>query len=57
MRGSLLINKLWNGFLKRKMEREMVKAVDIEDAFQRIKAATVRYAFIIGFDRCVGYSP
>lgn len=42
MRGSLLINKLWNGFLKRKMEREMVKAVDIEDAFQRIKAATVR---------------
>ncbi len=42
MRGALLINKLWNGFLKRKMEREMAKAIDIEDAFQRIKAATVR---------------
>ena len=37
----LLVNKMWDGFLKRKMEREMRKAADIEDAFQRIKAATV----------------
>lgn len=42
MREGMLINKLWNGFLKRKMEREMRRAGDIEDAFQRIKAATVR---------------
>ena len=42
MREGMLINKLWNGFLKRKMEREMQRAGDIEDAFQRIKAATVR---------------
>ena len=52
MRGSLLINKLWNGFLKRKMEREMVKAVDIEDAFQRIKAATVREVNVRDLSTC-----
>lgn len=43
MRENFLVQKCWNGFLKRKMEREMRKAVGIEDAFQKIRAATVFY--------------
>ncbi len=41
-RESFLIQKLWNGFLKRKMEREMQKATGIEEAFQKIRTSTVR---------------
>ncbi len=40
-RESFLIQKLWNGFLKRKMEREMHKAIGIEEAFQKIRTSTV----------------
>lgn len=38
-----MVHRFLNVFLKRKMEREMKKFQIIEQAFQRIKAATVSY--------------
>jgi hypothetical protein len=31
---------MWSSFLKRKMEKEMKRTFDVEDAFQKIKAST-----------------
>jgi len=35
-----MVQKLWSQFLKRKMEKEMMKYKAIEEAFQKIKQAT-----------------
>lgn len=35
-----MVQRLWSSYLKRKMEKEMKRTYDIEDAFQKIKAAT-----------------
>jgi len=40
LRENLLVQKFWNSFLKRKMEKEMVDNAQIEDAFQKIRTAT-----------------
>ena len=40
MRENFMIQKLWSVFLKRKMEHEMRKTSSVEDAFQKIRAAT-----------------
>lgn len=40
MRENFMAQKLWAVFLKKKMEKEMVKSAEIEDAFQTIRAAT-----------------
>ncbi len=56
MREALLVHKLWKGFLKRKMKREMERAAEVEDAYQRIKAATVSESLRVGADRCAGNS-
>ena len=34
------IQKLWSDLLKKKMEKEMKRTFEIEDAFQKIRAAT-----------------
>lgn len=31
---------MWSAYLKKKMEKEMKRTIDIEDAFQRIRTAT-----------------
>ena len=40
MQESFLVQKLWSAFLKTKMEREMNRTYEIENAFQKIRAAT-----------------
>lgn len=35
-----MVQRLWSSFLKRKMEKEMKRTQEIEDAFQKIRAAT-----------------
>jgi predicted oxidoreductase len=40
MRENFMAQKLWAVFLKKKMEKEMVKSAEVEDAFQTIRAAT-----------------
>lgn len=40
MRENFMVQKLWAVFLKRKMENEMKKSLDVENAFQTIRAAT-----------------
>ena len=40
MRENFMVQKLWAVFLKRKMENEMRKSAEVEDAFQTIRAAT-----------------
>lgn len=35
-----MVQKLWSNFLKRKMEKEMKRTYEVEDAFQKIRAAT-----------------
>lgn len=40
MQENFLVQKLWSGFLKRKMEKEMKRTCEIEDAFQKIRAST-----------------
>lgn len=40
MQENLLAQKLWSAFLKSKMEKEMNRTHDIEEAFQKIRAAT-----------------
>ena len=39
-RSNFMVQKLWSQFLKRKMEKEMMKYKAIEEAFQKIKQAT-----------------
>lgn len=40
MRENLYIQKLWNSFMKKKMEKEMRNSAVINDAFKDIKTAT-----------------
>ena len=40
MNENFLAQKLWSAFLKTKMEKEMNRTFLIEDAFQKIRAAT-----------------
>jgi len=40
MQENFMIQRLWSSFLKRKMEKEMKRTFEIEDAFQKIRAAT-----------------
>lgn len=40
MREKFYIQKLWNAFMKKKMEKEMQKSKVIDDAFKEIKTAT-----------------
>jgi hypothetical protein len=40
MRETLYIQKMWNTFMRKKMEREMKNSATIDDAFKRIKTAT-----------------
>lgn len=40
MRESLYIQKLWNAFMRKKMEREMNQSQAIDEAFKAIKTAT-----------------
>ena len=40
MRESLFIQRLWNAFMRKKMEREMKQSQGIDEAFKAIKTAT-----------------
>jgi hypothetical protein len=40
MRESLYIQRLWNAFMRKKMEREMKESSVIDEAFKAIKTAT-----------------
>jgi len=40
MRENLYIQKLWNSFMRKKMEKEMMNSSQIDDAFKQIKTAT-----------------
>jgi len=40
LRQQLYINKLWNTFMRKKMEKEMKRSQNIDDAFKAIKTAT-----------------
>ena len=37
---SFMVQKMWSQFMKRKMDREMKRTYEIEDAFQKIRAST-----------------
>ena len=40
MRKEFMFNKLWNAFIRKKMEKEMKTSAHIDDAFKAIKTAT-----------------
>ena len=40
LRAVFQVNKLWNGFFKKKMDNEMRKFSHHEEAFQKIKTST-----------------
>ena len=40
MRTNYVLNKLWNAFIRKKMEKEMKDSAHIDDAFKAIKTAT-----------------
>jgi cell division protein FtsB len=40
MRKEFMFNKLWNAFIRKKMEKEMKESAHIDDAFKAIKTAT-----------------
>lgn len=40
MRKEFMFNKLWNAFIRKKMEKEMKNSAHIDDAFKAIKTAT-----------------
>ena len=40
MRENLYIQKLWNAFMRKKMEKEMKNSTEIDEAFKAIKTAT-----------------
>ena len=40
LKSALLVNKLWNLFLKKKMEKDMAKVSNFEKAFMKIKNST-----------------
>lgn len=40
MRENFTLNKLWNAFIRKKMEKEMKESAHIDEAFKKIKTAT-----------------
>ena len=40
MRDKLFIQKLWNAFMRKKMDNEMKKSAQTDEAFKNIKTAT-----------------
>ena len=40
MRQNFMIHKLWNAFMRKKMEKEMKDSAEIDEAFKKIKTAT-----------------
>jgi hypothetical protein len=40
MQENYMVQKMWSQFLKKKMEKEMKRTYEIEDAFQKIRAST-----------------
>lgn len=40
MRDKLQIQKLWSSFMRKKMDNEMKKSQQIDEAFKQIKTAT-----------------
>lgn len=40
MRQNFQLHKMWNSFMRKKMEKEMKESAEIDDAFKRIKTAT-----------------
>ena len=40
MQENFLAQKFWSSFLKTKMEKEMKRTYEFENAFQKIRAAT-----------------
>jgi hypothetical protein len=40
MRDQLFVQKLWNTFMRKQMERQMAKSQKIDEAFKTIKNAT-----------------
>ena len=40
MRENFMLNKLWNAFIRKKMEKEMKESAHIDEAFKKIKTAT-----------------
>lgn len=40
MRENFMLNKLWNAYIRKKMEKEMKESAHIDDAFKKIKTAT-----------------
>lgn len=40
MQENFMVQKMWSQFLKKKMEHEMKRTYEIEDAFQKIRAST-----------------
>jgi hypothetical protein len=40
MRDQLFVQKLWNTFMRKQMERQMAKSEKIDEAFKTIKNAT-----------------
>ena len=40
MQENYMVQKMWSSFLKKKMEKEMKRTYEIEDAFQKIRAST-----------------
>ena len=40
MQENFMVQKMWSQFLKKKMDREMKRTYEIEDAFQKIRAST-----------------
>jgi acyl-homoserine lactone acylase PvdQ len=40
MRANFMVQRLWNQFMKKKMEKEMMKSQHIDEAFKAIKTST-----------------
>jgi hypothetical protein len=40
MQQNYMVQRLWSQFLKKKMDKEMKRTLEVEEAFQRIKSAT-----------------
>ena len=40
MQENFMVQKMWSQFLKKKMDREMKRTYEIEDAFQKIRSST-----------------
>jgi predicted restriction endonuclease len=40
MRNNLYVQKLWNTYMRKRMEKEMKASIQIDEAFKNIKTAT-----------------